>query len=400
MLLHRCRTGKAEIFPKLKSHAPDKSTPLTFTALYIIKDEIRREVIPAVSECRSAGIQVVMITGDHADTARAIASECGILHSAEDEILLDGSEMRSMTDDELTKKLSKIRVISRVTPADKSRLVRIAKSSGHITGMTGDGVNDAPALKAADVGFAMGSGTDIAREAGDIVITDDNFVSITKAVLYGRTIFAGIRKFITFQLTMNLAAVGVSVLGTMFGIEHPVTVIQMLWVNIIMDTLGSLAFAGEPALKEYMNRLPVKRDEHILTPSMVCQILVTGCCAILLSLYFLISPRIVRILGGSEIVHLTQFFAMFIFMGIGIAFCTRTERVNIFANLSRNRAFLVIMPAVAVIQLLIVYFGGEVFRCVPLSRYELLLCGVFAFSVIPCDTIRKGIVGIARKSHE
>ena len=391
-----CAEGEAEILPKLKIKGPDKSTPLTFTALYIIRDEIRSEVIPSVEECRNAGIQVIMLTGDHADTARAIACECGILNSSEDEILLDGAEMRNMTDDELTEKLPEIRVISRVTPADKSRLVRIAKAAGHITGMTGDGVNDAPALKAADVGFAMGSGTDIAREAGDIVITDDNFVSITKAILYGRTIFSGIRKFITFQLTMNFAAVGVSVLGTMFGIDHPVTVIQMLWVNIIMDTLGSLAFAGEPALKEYMTHLPVSRDEHILTPSMICQILVTGCCAVLLSLYFLISPRIIRILGGSETVHLTQFFAMFIFMGIGIAFCTRTERINIFSNLRQNRAFLVIIPAVALIQLIIIYFGGEVFRCVPLSAYELLLCGIFAFSVVPCDTVRKGIAGIIR----
>lgn len=392
ILLHA--ESSAEYFHVLQNNIPNGSTPLAFIALYVIRDEIRQEVIPAVAECRNAGIQVVMITGDNAETAAGIAAECGIIGNTSEEIILDGSDMRKLSDDELTEILPKIRVISRVTPTDKSRLVKIAKAAGHITGMTGDGVNDAPALKAADVGFAMGSGTDIAREAGDIVITDDNFVSITKAVLYGRTIFSSIRKFITFQLTMNLSAVGVSVLGTMFGIEHPVTVIQMLWVNIIMDTLGSLAFAGEPALSEYMKNPPVARDEHILTLAMVWQIVFTGSYAVALSMFFLFSPRVRYLFGGSEIVHLTQFFALFIFMGIGIAMCTRTPRINLFANLSKNRAFLVIMSTVAIMQLLIIYFGGEVFRCVPLSGHELLLCGLFAFTVIPVDTIRKALRGI------
>lgn len=395
ILLHA--EGSAEYFPVLKTQSPSISTPLIFVGLFIIRDEIRQEVIPAVAECKDAGIQVVMITGDNAETAAGIASECGILTKDSDDILLDGTEMRRLTDDELTALLPKIRVISRVTPTDKSRLVKIAKSAGHITGMTGDGVNDAPALKAADVGFAMGSGTDIAREAGDIVITDDNFVSITKAVLYGRTIFSSIRKFITFQLTMNLAAVGVSVLGTMFGIEHPVTVIQMLWVNIIMDTLGSLAFAGEPALSEYMHIPPVSRHEHILTAPMVWQIILTGSYAVGLSMFFLLSPRVRYLFGGGETVHLTQFFALFIFMGIGIAMCTRTPRINLFANIRKNRAFLVIMPAVGLMQLVIIYFGGEVFRCVPLSGHELLLCGLFAVTVIPADTIRKGVMGLIRE---
>lgn len=391
--------GDIAYFSKLQNNKPANKT-LIFTALFVIQDEVRKEVIPSVAECKNAGIQVVMITGDNAETAAGIATECGILTKNSDEILLDGSEMRNLSDDELTKMLPNIRVISRVTPTDKSRLVKIAKSAGHITGMTGDGVNDAPALKSADVGFAMGSGTDIAREAGDIVITDDNFVSITKAVLYGRTIFSSIRKFITFQLTMNMAAVGVSVLGTIFGIEHPVTVIQMLWVNIIMDTLGSLAFAGEPALSEYMKIPPVSRNEHILTSSMVWQIVLTGSYAVLLSMYFLLSPKLRYLFGGSEILHLTQFFALFIFMGIGIAMCTRTPRINILANITKNRAFLIIMPAVAIMQLIIIYFGGEIFRCIPLTAHELLLCAFFAITVIPADTIRKAIRGIIREKSK
>lgn len=404
--------GSEELFSALRNDGFTYAMPLTFTALFVIRDEVRKEVFSAVTQCRSAGIKVVMLTGDNDRTAAGIAVECGILPEhyrmfdktygisryadERDAVVIDGQSLKELTDAELTELLPCICVIARVTPADKSRLVRIAKASGHVTGMTGDGINDAPAIKAADVGFAMGSGTDVAREAGDIVITDDNFVSITKAVLFGRTIFESIRKFITFQLTMNLSAVGVSVLGPVFGIESPVTVIQMLWVNIIMDTLGSLAFAGEPALAEYMTRPPVRRDEHILNRAMVRQIVLTGGYAVVMSTFFLVSPSVRHMFGGSAEYHLTLFFALFIFTGIGIALCTRTDRINLLANIRKNAAFLLIMPVVAAVQLLIIYFGGEVFRCVPLEGRELLLCAMFAFTVIPVDTIRKCICKIIK----
>jgi len=407
-----CAEGKRDLFPVLKDSLP--TTGLIFTGLFVIRDEIRPEAPSAVKECQEAGIQVVMLTGDNGETAAGIAVECGILPSRYTictpsdsaaalmqrnlPLVMDGTYLRSASDDDVTALLPLIRVISRVTPADKSRLVRLAKAASHITGMTGDGINDAPALKAADVGFAMGSGTDVAREAGDIVITDDNFASVTQAVLFGRTIFSSIRKFITFQLTMNLAAVGVSVLGTVFGIEHPVTVIQMLWVNIIMDTLGSLAFAGEPALADCMKQPPVKRGEPILTASMICQILPTGGYAVLMAMFFLLSSGVRHWFGGGEIYHLTLFFALFIFMGIGIALCTRTPRLNPLANIRRNTAFLIIMPMVALIQLVIIYFGGEVFRCVPLELKDLGLCALFALTVIPADTIRKAAIRLLSKN--
>lgn len=387
-------------------------TPLTFIAVYVLRDEIRPEAVSAVEECHRAGIQVVMLTGDNCDTAQSIAMECGILegrcevfngakkHESGIPTVIDGGTLAMLTDDELSALLPDVRVISRVTPSDKSRLVRLAKAAGHITGMTGDGVNDAPALRVSDVGFAMGSGTDVAREAGDIVITDDNFASVTRAVLFGRTIFDSIRKFITFQLTMNLAAVGVSVIGTMFGIESPVTVIQMLWVNIIMDTLGSLAFAGEPALPEIMHRPPVGRGEHILNRRMVWEILTCGAYAISASVYFLVSPRMRHFFGGGGVYHLTSFFAMLIFMGIGIAMCARTPRLNLFANLRKNRAFLVIMPAVCAIQLLIVYFGGEVFRCVPITGGDIFYCALFSLTFPLFDTVRKCVVRIIGKRRK
>jgi len=406
ILLHA--EGRSDDIERLRSSKPDKNTPLVFTALFVIRDEIRKEAVNAVKECHHAGIQVVMITGDNDDTAVGIARDCGILdekyqivrntddlskiREKSDDIVIGGGILAQISDENLSRILPFIKVIARVTPTDKSRLIRVAQSCGHIVGMTGDGINDAPALRAADVGFAMGSGTDIAREAGDIVITDDNFVSITRAVLYGRTIFDSIRKFITFQLTMNLAAVGVSVIAPMFGVDHPVTVIQMLWVNIIMDTLGSLAFAGEPALLQCMNRRPIKKSEPILTREMTWQILLTGGSAIVLSLFFLLSPSIRHVFGGGDNYHLTRFFALFIFMGICIALCTRTPRLNLLANMNKNRPFLFIMTAVAAIQLLIVYFGGDIFRCVPLPPNDLLKCAILAFMIIPADTIRKSIL--------
>lgn len=396
--------GSEKDFVHLRSGGLLSRPALTLNGIYVINDEIRNEVPPSIAECRDAGIQVVMITGDSCATAEKIAERCGILSGAHEiytpksggstSLVVDAAELHVMEDDELKRILPRIRVLSRVTPTDKSRLVKLARECGHIVGMTGDGVNDAPALKNADVGFAMGSGSDVAREAGDIVITDDNFVSITKAVLFGRTIFKSIRKFIMYQLTMNMAAVGVSVLGTVFGIDSPVTVIQMLWVNIIMDTLGSLAFAGEPALTDYMREKPTKKSESILTASMVRRVTLRGLFALGVSMLFLLSPGMRCLFCGGGVCHLTGFFALFVFMGIGIAFCTRTERLNILHGALKNKAFILIMPAVAVIQLLIVYFGGEVFRCTPLDPHQLAICAVMAFSVVPADTVRKAAIRI------
>ena len=375
----------------------------TFQALYLIEDEIRPQVPEAVKSCQTAGIHVIMITGDNEITAAAIGQRTGIIDGGyqiyapedaihENNLVLRGKDLAALSDDMVEELLPKIAVIARVTPTDKNRLVRIAKHAGHVVGMTGDGINDAPALRSADVGFAMGSGTDITREASDIVITDDNFASITKAILFGRTIFESIRKFIVFQLIMNLSAVGVSMLGPLFHIPNPVTVIQMLWVNIIMDTLGSLAFAGEAPLSEYMTRPPIARNESILNGKMLRQILFSAAYTIALCMIFLTSDRIWYRYGhGNMVYFLTAFFALFIFCGICNAFTVRTSRINLFAHLQKNKCFLIIMPAVAIIQLIIIYFGGDIFRTTPLHIRELLVCAGFAMSILPLDAIRKRI---------
>ncbi len=359
---------------------------VSLVALVRIRDEIRREAPAAVREGQSAGIQVVMITGDNEITAEAIAKRCGIIRSRT-QLVLTGEKLGEMSDAEITEILPRLAVVARTVPADKSRLVRLSRKNGLVVGMTGDGINDAPALKAADVGFAMGSGTDVAKEAGDIIITDDNFASIIKAVLYGRTIFSSIRKFILFQLIMNLSAVAVSLIGPFIGVEQPVTVIQMLWVNMIMDTLGGLAFAGEPAVRNVMKKKPIGRKEPILTTKMAVRVTATASYSVLLSLFFLKAPCIREIFPGNETHMLTGFFAFFVFCGIFNSFNARTERLNPFANLTKNKPFLLIMTAVAAIQLALIYFGGETFRTVPLSPRELALTALFASSVIPADAV-------------
>jgi calcium-translocating P-type ATPase len=334
-----------------------------------------------------------MITGDNRDTAEHIARDCGIVGSPTD-IVMASEELAAIDDRELERILPRLAVLSRALPTDKSRLVRVAQDKGLVVGMTGDGINDAPALKRADIGFAMGSGTGVAREAGDIIILDNNLSSIGKAVLYGRTIFKSIRKFITLQLTMNFCAVGISMIGPFIGYDSPVTVVQMLWINIIMDTLGGLAFAGEAALPSYMKEKPKRRDEPILNGYMIFQMIWSALFTVGLYVAFLCSPSILRHFRSSndDIYILTAFFALFIFTSVFHCFNCRTDRLNVCAGLYKNRAFIVIISLVMIIQLAFVYLGGALLRTAPLLRGELLLTLALALSVIPAELLRKLIL--------
>ncbi len=362
---------------------------LVLVGLIGIRDEIRREAPKAIELVDKAGIQVVMLTGDSKDTAIAIAKETGLLKPGD--ITLTSEELNKYSDEALKSIIPSIKVVSRALPNDKSRLVRLSQELGLVVGMTGDGVNDAPALKKADVGFAMGSGTEVAKEASDIVILDDNFMSITKSVLYGRTIFKSIRKFLIFQLTVNLCAVGISIIGPFIGINNPITVIQMLWVNMVMDTLAALAFAGEPPLKEYMEESPKRRDEKIINKYMMNQILVTGIYSLILCIFFLKAPYIRTVFrdGNNDIYLMTAFFALFIFMNIFNGFNTRTHRLNLLAHLIKNKGFIVIMSFITLVQIFLIYHGGSLFRVIGLDGHEFLIVIILAITVIPIDGIRK-----------
>jgi len=355
-----------------------------------LRDRLRAEASHSVRTLREAGCGVIMITGDNRDTARSIAARCGILGGTRT-LVLDSTELAVMTDAQIKDILPRMAVLARALPTDKSRLVRLAQEEQMVVGMTGDGINDAPALKRADIGFAMGDGSQVAKDASDIIILDNNLSSIVRAVLYGRTIFKSIRKFITLQLTMNLAAVGVCMIAPFLGIHAPVTVVQMLWINLIMDTLGGLAFAGEAPDPSCMRETPKKRDEPILNGYILHQILLLGGYALSLSLAFLKLPAFTSHFRATKgnLCLLTAFFALFIFTSIMLCFQCRTDRLRPFAGIGKNKPFLLIMSAVCAVQILFVYLGGSVLRTMPLLPTELLYTMFLSLTVFPAELIRK-----------
>lgn len=362
---------------------------LTLVGILLIKDEIRKEAKKAIELTKKAGIKTVMITGDNKDTAVSIAKELSLIES-ENDVILTSDELNKLSDNEVKKIIPKLKVVARSLPQDKSRLVRLSKELGLVTGMTGDGVNDAPALKKADVGFALGSGSEVAKEASDIVILDNNFLSITKAILFGRTIFKSIRKFIIFQLTVNLCALSISIIGPFIGIDMPITVIQMLWINMVMDTFAGLAFANEPALEEYMEEMPKKKDEAIMNKYMINEIVITGFYTTILCIVFLKLPFIRNLFLTNES-FMTAFFGLFIFTGLFNCFNARTSRINVLGHIFKNPMFIIIISLIIVIQIMMIYFGGSIFRTVPLSIYEFIIMFILSFSVIPFDMIRKKV---------
>lgn len=371
---------------------------LVLIAVVVLEDALRDSASESVLSLKNAGIGVVMITGDNKDTAVGIAKACGI-YDEERNIALTSARLAGMSDGEVKEILPRLSVLARALPQDKSRLVRLSQEMGLVVGMTGDGVNDAPALRAADVGFAMGGGVQVAKDAGDIIILDNNLESIVRAVRYGRNVFKSIRKFITLQLMMNFCAVGVSMICPFLGINSPVTVVQMLWINIIMDTLGGLAFAGEPALDSCMLEPPKRRDEQILNSYMVNEIVFLGGFTIALYLFFLKCPYITSLFRYEEnnLYLLTAFFALFIFSSVFNCFNARTDRVKLFSGLSKNKGFMLIMSAVLCIQVVFIYLGGTVLRTLPLTLRELSITFAISLLVFPAELLRKLILKLIGK---
>lgn len=373
-----------------KENSSDSYILLGFVFL---KDNIRKEAYEGIRKIKNGKVQVVMVTGDAKNTAVSIAKELKIITSPTDKILTS-DEFNNMTDEEVKRILPNLKVLSRSLPQDKNRLVKLAQELDLIVGMTGDGINDAPALKRADVGFSMGSGTEIAKETSDIVIIDNNILSISVAILYGRTIFKSIRKFIIFQLSVNICAVLLSIIGPFIGILSPITIIQMLWINMVMDTLAGLAFSYEPALDEYMEEPPKKRNEKIINKYMTNQILFNGLYGAILCIWFLKSKFISSIyrVDPSNKYLLTAFFGLFIFIAIFNAFNARTYRLNILSNILKNKVFIAIITFIAIVQIILIYYGGEVFRTTGLTIYEFEIMIILAFSIIPFDLLRKIIL--------
>ena len=369
------------------------SDDLIYLGCILLKDEIRKDAKNGVKLIKSAGVNLIMVTGDSLDTAMYIGRELDLYQDGD--VCLTSSDLSLMSDDELKALVNRLKIVARAKPTDKSRLVRIFKELNLVVGMTGDGINDAAALKKCDVGFAMGSGADVAKEAADIVILDDNISSISMAILFGRTIFKNIRKFIIFQLTVNICAMSLSIVGPFIGISTPVTVMQMLWINMIMDSLASLAFAYDNPSLEYMNEKPKSKNEHIINKYMYGEIIITGLYSSLLCILFLKLPifkELIRFDIDNKY-FLTAFFTLFVFIGIFNAFNARTSRLNLFSNILGNKVFIIIFTLVSVIQIYFIYHGGSLFRTYGLTLKELLICLGLAFTVIPFDLLRKYLIG-------
>ena len=378
-------------FAYSESELVDDTLPedLVIVGFVGIRDDVRPEAKQAIEEVQNAGIQVVMITGDRKETAVAIAKEAGLLKSKSD-VALTSEELNKMSDDEVKSIIPNLRVIARALPTDKSRMVRLAQELNLVCGMTGDGVNDAPALKRADVGFAMGSGTDVAKEAGAIVILDDNFKSIENAILYGRTIYNNILKFIKFQLTINVGAVAVCAIAPFFGIEESLKITHILWINLVMDGLGALALGSEPALKKYMLEKPKSRTQSIVSSTMMNQILFAGAWVTILSFIFLKTPFFVNMFSNTE-EHMTAYFSMFVLCAVFNGFNVRSNTVNIFEHIKENISFLKVMGIIVVVQVILTIVGGDFFSCTAITPGHLLVIIAMAFTIIPVDMIRKFI---------
>ncbi|GMJ02636.1 auto-inhibited Ca2+ ATPase 13 [Hibiscus trionum] len=336
-----------------------KEDSLTLLGLVGIKDPCRPGVKKAVEDCQYAGVNIKMITGDNVFTARAIATECGILKPGQDMssgVVVEGEEFRNYTPEERMEKVEKIRVMARSSPFDKLLMVQCLKQKGHVVAVTGDGTNDAPALKEADIGLSMGiQGTEVAKESSDIVILDDNFASVVTVLRWGRCVYTNIQKFIQFQLTVNVAALCINFVAAVSAGEVPLTAVQLLWVNLIMDTLGALALATERPTKELMEKPPVGRTEPLITNIMWRNLLAQALyqIAVLLTLQF--SGE--SIFGVTEKVNDTLIFNTFVLCQVFNEFNARKlEKKNVFEGIHKNKLFIGIIGITILLQVVMVEF--------------------------------------------
>ena len=387
---------------KLLSVAKIQGSETVLMAVLCLRDNVRTDAIETVEILNRAGIQVVMVTGDAEETATAIAKEAGILSDESKDVVLTHEQLEALSDEELKKELPNLRVVSRAKPLDKKRLVSISQQLDNVCGMTGDGVNDAPALKQADIGFAMGDGTAVAQEAGDVVILNNSLTSIKDCVLNSRTMAKSVGKFLIFQLTVNVSTLLMNIVAPILGITEPFSIVQILWINLIMDTLAAMAFGGEPILDRYMKELPTKRTDNILTNYIKSAI---GTSSVFITLGSLL---ILKNIGGiadmvrpaniaantaeAELYTKTFMFAFFIYSIIFNSLNTRSERFNLFEHIGENKNFMRVMGSIFVLQTIIIEVGGKVFNTMTLNIPALLVSMALAILIIPVDLIRKAIV--------
>lgn len=366
-------------------------------AILCLRDNVRTDAIDTVNILNTAGIQVVMVTGDASETAIAIAKEAGI-YTSQNDVVLTHDELEAMSDQEIKNIIHRLKVVSRAKPMDKKRLVTLAQSMDNVCGMTGDGVNDAPALKQADIGFAMGDGTAVAQEAGDVVILNNSLTSIKDCILNSRTMAKSVSKFLIFQLTVNVSTLLMNIIAPILGWMEPFSIVQILWINLIMDTLAALAFGGEPILDRYMNEAPAKRTDNILTGYIKSAIAVAGVfitvgsIVILENAFGILDFVRPENCANVDLFDRTFMFAFFIFSIIFNSLNTRSEKLNLFEHIKDNKKFIIVMGGIFIMQSVLLQIGGVVFGTTPLTLRAFVVAILLALLIIPVDMVRKLVV--------
>lgn len=358
---------------------------MTFLGIIGVVDPVRDEVPSAVKTAHKAGIQVIEITGDCIETAVAVATECGIYKDGD--LALTNDEFEAMSDDEVKSIIPRLRVISRCSPNTKLRLVTLAQEIGKSVAMTGDGVNDSPALKRADVGFGMQGGSDVAKEASDIVLTDDNFASVVKAVELGRTFMHNIMMFLEFQLPINISLLILSVIYPMIATGALLASVQILIVNIIMDSLNSLSFGGEPPKDEYMTEKPIKKGSGLFIRGAKKRIAISTVAFI--ALYGIITFSPIANMFATETEAMTARFALLCFMAVFNGFNIRTEHINLFNGIGKNKLFSAIAIGIFAMTFVLCNFAENLIKVTALDFKHWVVVVILAFMVIPIDLIRK-----------
>ena len=353
-----------------------------------IRDEIRESSKKAIKQLQNASVKFTMITGDKKETAVAIAKECGLIKDKND-LVFTNDELLNMSDEEIKQVLPNIKVVARAMPNMKRKLAKLSQDIGEVVGMTGDGVNDAPALKQADIGFAMGSGTDVAKESGDIIILDNNLESIAYALSSGRTIYKNIQKFLKYQLAISIGIGAINILTPLFGITQTLSVMSILWINAIMDTLASLALCGEPTEDSYMKEKPINRNANIISKEMLKTLLVSGCYFTIVGMSYLFLPIFKQIFNET---HMTGYFALFVFISVFNGFNVRTNSINVFKRIKENFDFIKIMALISILQVLVVNFGGKLFGCIPMNLKQWIIILGLSILIIPIDLIKKKLL--------
>lgn len=353
-----------------------------------IKDPVRKEVPAAVAECKKAGITVRMVTGDNILTAKHIAAECGIFYG--DGIAIEGKDFRVLSEEDMAKVVPKLQVLARSSPTDKYTLVSYLRKMGEVVAVTGDGTNDAPALKESDVGFSMGiSGTDVAKEASDIILLDDNFTSIVAAVMWGRNVYDSIRKFLQFQLTVNVVALIVAFASAVTTGESVLTPVQLLWVNLIMDTMGALALATEAPTKDLLDRKPYGRDDFLITKMMWCAIIGQSLFQVFVLFFILYGGAAFFEVEPHSIQHTTVVFNTFVLCQVFNEVNSRKigGELNVFSGIFTNLVFVGIIIFTLLFQAFIIEFGGGFTSTTHLTSRQWLLCTGIASLTLPIGFI-------------